>query len=64
MRLHRIGDDDGRYGGAGKTANHIVGVIDELVSEGYLKTAVSGNGNRLIRAINKTEQKEKKLYVA
>lgn len=64
VRLHRIGDDDGRYGGAGKTANHIVGVIDELVSEGYLKTAVSGNGNRLIRAINKTEQKEKKLYVA
>ena len=64
MRLRRIGEDDGRYGGAGKTANHIVGVIDELIAEGYLATATSRNGSRLIRTINRAEQKQKKLYVA
>lgn len=64
VRLRRIGEDDGRYGGAGKTANHIVGVIDKLIAEGYLATATSRNGSRLIRTINRTEQKQKKLYVA
>ena len=64
MRPRRIGEDDGRYGGTGKTANHIVGVIDELIAEGYLATATSRNGSRLIRTINRTEQKQKKLYVA
>ena len=64
VRLRRIGEDDGRYGGAGKTANHIVGVIDELIAEGYLATATSRNGSRLIRTINRAEQKQKKLYVA
>ena len=64
VRLRRIGEDDGRYGGAGKTANHIIGVIDKLIADGFLTTATSKNGARLIRTINKTEQKQKKLYVA
>lgn len=64
VRLRRVGEDDGRYGGAGKTANHIVGVIDKLIDEGLLATAVSRNGSRLIRAVSRTEQKEKKQDVA
>lgn len=64
VRLRRIGEDDGRHGGAGKTANYIIGVIEQLIAEGYLATATSRNGSRLIRTINKTEQKQKKLYVA
>ena len=64
VRLRRIGEDDGRYGGAGKTANYIIRVIDRLIAEGYLASTMSRNGSRLIRTINKTEQKQKKLYVA
>lgn len=64
VRLRRIGEDDGRYGGAGKTANHILGIIDKLIGEGYLAAARSRSGSRLIRTINKTEQKKKKLYAA
>lgn len=64
VRLRRIGEDDGRSGGAGKTANHILGVIDKLIAEGFLKTATSRNGNRLIRTLNKTEQKKEKRYVS
>ena len=64
VRLRRIGEEDGRHGGAGKTANYIVGVIERLIAEGYLATETSRNGSRLIRTINKTEQKQKKLYVA
>ena len=64
VRLRRIGEDDGRHGGAGKTANYIIGVIEQLIAEGYLATATSRNGSRLIRTINKAEQKQKKLYVS
>lgn len=64
VRLSRIGEDDGRYGGVGKTANHVVGVIDKLIAEGYLATVTSRNGSRMIRTINREEQKQKKLYVA
>jgi len=64
VRLRRIGENDGRYGGAGKTANYVIGVIEKLITEGYLTTATSRNGSRLIRTINKTEQKQKKLFVA
>ena len=64
VRLRRIGEDDGVHGGGGKTANYIVGVIDNLIADGYLAAAESKNHSRLIRTINKTEQKQKKLYVA
>ncbi len=64
VRLRRIGEDDGRSGGAGKTANHILGVIDKLIDEGYLKTATSRRGYRLIRTLNKTEQKKEKRYIS
>lgn len=57
VRLRRIGEDDGYYGSAAKTANHIVGVIDKLIAEGYLATATSKNGSRLIRTVSKTERK-------
>ena len=64
VRLRRVGEDDGRYGGAGKTANHIIGVIEKLIGEGWLVTATSKNGSRMIRTINKTEQKQRKQLVA
>ena len=38
-------------------------VIPELIEEGYLVTGDSPNYNLLIRTINKTEQKRKKLFL-
>ena len=40
---------------------HIRKIIETLIAEGYL---VSARGGELIRTINKTEQKQKKLFVA
>lgn len=40
---------------------HITKVVCELITEGYL---VSARDNELIRTINKTEQKQRKLFVA
>ena len=65
VKLMRVGEEDGRYSsGAGKTANYIVSLIPELVKEGYLVSAVARDGSRLIRAINKTEQRQRKLKIA
>lgn len=65
VKLMRVGEEDGRYTrGAGKTANYIVSLIPELVKEGYLVSAVARDGSRLIRAINKTEQRQRKLKIA
>lgn len=40
---------------------HIRKIIETLIAEGYL---VAARDNELIRTINKTEQKQKKLFVA
>ena len=62
IRLIRIGDNDGRNYGVGYTARYIIEVIDRLVKDGYLIKAEQNN-NVYIRTINKTEQKQKKLYI-
>ena len=61
FRLSRIGDNDGRN--SGQTINHILEVIQILIKEGYLVSTVK-NDILLIRTINKTEQKQRKLFVA
>ena len=60
VRLNRVGEDDGKHIGAGKTAQHIMGVIEQLIVEGRLVTEKSRNGSRLIRALNKTEERMSK----
>ena len=62
IRLIRIGDNDGRNYGVGYTAKYIIEVIDGLIKDGYLVKAEQNN-NTYIRTINKTEQKQKKLYI-
>lgn len=55
--LKQIGKE--KYSGI--AIKHITKVVCELISEGYL---VSARDNELIRTINKTEQKQRKLFVA
>ena len=65
VKLIRVGEEDGRYSrGAGKTANYVVSLIPGLVKEGYLVSAVAKDGSRMIRTINKTEQRQRKLKIA
>ena len=63
FRLSRIGDSDGRNYGTGQTIKHILRVTQYLIDEGYLISAVK-NDTLLIRTINKTEQKQRKLFIA
>lgn len=63
FRLTRIGDNDGKNYGTEQTVNYILGVVQCLIDEGYLVSAVK-NDTLLIRTINKTEQKQRKLFVA
>lgn len=62
VRLHRINDKDGYYGERAFTANYINTVVDELIKQRYL--VIAGRIDvKLIRTINKTEQKKLKLYI-
>ena len=63
IRLHRLGLDDGKHGGAGQTINYINDCIAEMVTEGFLKQANNNNGI-YVRSINKTEQKAFKCFTA
>lgn len=58
-RLRRIGLNDGRNYGSGQTIEHIGKIIDEMIAEGLLIGA-EDNGNKLVRSLNKTEQKKNK----
>lgn len=60
----RAGETDLSSGGAGKTANFITEMILQLIAEGYLVTSKARDGSRLIRTINKTEQRQRKLKIA
>ncbi len=60
FRVRRIGEEDGRTYGIGQSGRHIAGIIHMLENMGYLVSARKGE---LIRTINKTEQKKKKLYI-
>lgn len=63
-RICRPGDDDGRYNGRGKTHTHILGIIRNLIDEGYLiEYKEPDSYTTYIRTINKTEQKKLKLYI-
>lgn len=63
FRIKRVSTNDGKNGGVGQTTKHILTIIDSLVKEGYLVSA-EVNGHMLIRTINKTEQKQRKLFIA
>lgn len=63
FRLSRVGDNDGRNYGTGQTIKHILKVVQSLIEEGYLVSVIK-NDTLLIRTINKTEQKQRKLFVA
>jgi hypothetical protein len=63
-RLTRIGLNDGRNYGSGQTIEHIVKIIEQMITENYLVSFTDNNGNKLVRSINKTEQKKLKLNVA
>ena len=63
-RISRAGEDDGRYTGGGKTYQHILNLVGDLISEGYLiEHKEPDSYTTYIRTINKTEQKQKKLYI-
>lgn len=62
FRIKRIGEDN-RYTGLGQATNHVIDIIGSLIEEGYLVKHGSGN-DMLVRTINKTEQKQKKLFIA
>lgn len=58
FRLWRLGIEDGRHGGMGRTANHILKVIDKMVEDGLL-VSMEKDGKKYIRSLNKTEQRKK-----
>lgn len=62
FRIKRVGEDDRRHTGLGQTASHVIDIIMSLIDEGYLVKFESEDGI-LIRTINKTEQRKKKLFV-
>lgn len=61
FRLSRIGENDGRYYGSGQTAEHIMNIIMEMIDAGWLVSHKEGK-TLYVRSINKTEQKEKKMF--
>ena len=61
FRLTRIGLNDGRNYGSGQTIEHIIKIADKMVTNQYLIEALGQNGEKLIRSVNKTEQKKLKL---
>ena len=60
FRLNRLGLNDGRNYGDGQTIDHIMKLIDEMANMGFLVTR-NKNDMKLVRSINKTEQKRLKL---
>ena len=60
FRLRRIGEDEVMCG-TRQIGKYIINVINSLIGEGYI---VAARDNTLIRTINKTEQKQRKLFVA
>lgn len=64
FRLARINEDDGRRSEIGQTGKHITNIINSLIAEGYLIVTKNNIGCTLVRTINKTEQKQRKLIIA
>lgn len=61
FRLNRLGLNDGRNYGGGQTINHIMKIIDEMATTGLLVIAKGKDDLKLVRSINKTEQKRLKV---
>ena len=49
--------------GSGQTIEYILNVANEMINEGYLKF-FEQNGEKYIRSLNKTEQKQMKIKFA
>lgn len=60
VRLNRLGLNDGKNYGSGQTIDYILKIVDEMIGEGYLKY-FEKNGQKYIRSLNKTEQKQSGL---
>ena len=63
VRLNRLGLNDGKNYGSGQTIEYILSVADEMIEEGYLKY-FEQNGQKYIRSLNKTDQKQSGLKIA
>ena len=63
FRLNRLGLNDGKNYGGGQTIDYILNVANEMIEEGYLKF-FEQNGEKYIRSLNKTEQKQMKIKFA
>lgn len=63
VRLPRLGIRDGKIYGSGQTMEYIKEVAKKMEEEGYLVFHKKGD-IQLVRSINKTEQKQKKLSCA
>ena len=63
FRLNRLGINDGKNYGSGQTIDYILNVADEMIEEGLLKS-FEQNGEKYIRSLNKTEQKQMKVKFA
>ena len=62
VRLNRLGLNDGKNYGGGQTVDYILKMADKMIEEGYLKCLVE-NDIKYIRSLNKTEQKQMKLFM-
>lgn len=63
FRLNRLGINDGKNYGGGQTIDYILNVANEMINEGYLKF-FERDGEKYIRSLNKTEQKQMKVKFA
>ena len=63
FRLNRLGINGGKNYGSGQTIDYILNVADEMIEEGLLKS-FEQNGEKYIRSLNKTEQKQMKVKFA
>lgn len=45
------------------TIKYITQIVDKLIEEGYIVETIDGDKGNSIRTINKTEQKQEKLYI-
>lgn len=63
FRLNRLGLNDGKNYGGGQTIDYILNVANEMIEEGYLKF-FERDGEKYIRSLNKTEQKQMKIKFA
>ncbi|MCM1168227.1 MAG: hypothetical protein NC401_19755, partial [Ruminococcus sp.] len=58
FRLRRLGLNDGRNYGSGQTMDYITKVIEEMTERGLL-VSMEKHDTKYIRALNKTEQRQK-----